>query len=225
MPRETPAATVMSMAARVSCTVAGRRSSTTRRAGARYWKDWPKSPRATLPRKSPYWTTRGSRSPRTPAGRLRDADVTQENVVVAPRLEVLQTLAHPVDGHRVVEPELRVLVPHDALELLVLGLAHLGIGHAALRDELLHFRVRVARELLRARLGEPLPEVPVGIVGHVGPPGEEEVVSARGALLPRGGDFEVLDVELDAHVAQHGCHRLGDLELLGIEVLHEDDVD
>ena len=63
MPSETPAAIVTSMATTVSCTVAGSRSRTTRRAGARYWKDWPKSPWATLRRKRPYWTIKGSRSP------------------------------------------------------------------------------------------------------------------------------------------------------------------
>jgi hypothetical protein len=61
-------------------------------------------------------------------------------------------------------------------------------------------------------------------VRHVGPAREEHVVGAR-ALLPRSGDLEVLDVELDPDLPEHGRHRLGDLELLRVEVLHEDEVE
>src|SRR5207253_11357278 len=92
--------------------------------------------------------------------RLGDRNVTQKDVVVAPRLEVPQAVADAVNRDGVVEPELRLVVPDDPLQLLVLGLAHLGIGHPRLGDELLHPRVGVAGELLRARLGTPLAEGP-----------------------------------------------------------------
>ena len=62
-------------------------------------------------------------------------------------------------------------------------------------------------------------------MGHVRPAGEEEIVGARRPLLARGGDLEVLDIELDAHLAEHRRDGLADLELLGIEVLHQDDID
>ena len=62
-------------------------------------------------------------------------------------------------------------------------------------------------------------------MGHVGPAGKEHVVVTGGPELPGGGDLEVLDVELDPHLAQHGGHGLGDLELLRVEVLHEDEVE
>ena len=64
MPSETPTAPMRNMAASASWAVAASRSVTTRRAGARYWKDWPKSPRNTLRMKIPYWTWSGSRRPR-----------------------------------------------------------------------------------------------------------------------------------------------------------------
>ena len=51
------------MAVSASWIVAGTRSTTTRRAGARYWNDWPKSPRTTDLTKMPYWTQSGSRRP------------------------------------------------------------------------------------------------------------------------------------------------------------------
>ena len=55
MPSETPTAPVRNMAASASWTVAASRSVTTCSAGARYWKDWPKSPRTTLRMKITYW--------------------------------------------------------------------------------------------------------------------------------------------------------------------------
>src|SRR2546422_480429 len=227
MPIETPTSTVSAMAVRASWIVAGTRSTTTRSAGDRYWKDWPKSPRTTLRRKIPYCTQIGSRRPRgrfssstadcgAPSGRsilagspgttrrmtktrietptsvtadcqirvsryeritargaLGDSDLVEEHVIVAPRLEVAQLVADRVDRDAVVRPDLRLLLPEDLLDLLVLLLAHFGIGHAALGDQLLDARIGKARELLRARLGEPLAEVPVGVVRHVRPAREE----------------------------------------------------
>src|SRR2546425_3999208 len=130
-------------------------------------------------------------------GALLDGDLAQKDVVVTPSLEALEPVADRVDGYAVVWPELDVLVPDDPLELLVLGLAGLRVGDAALGHELLHLGIVEARELLRTRLREPLAEVPVGVVGHVGPAGEEHVVVTGGPELPGGGDLEVLDVELD----------------------------
>ena len=40
-----------------------------------------------------------------------------------------------------------------------------------------------------------------------------------------GRDLEVLDVHGDPDVPEHGGHRLDDLELLGIEVLHQHEVE
>src|SRR5207249_8099114 len=119
---------------------------------------------------------------------LGDTDLVEEHVIVAPRLEVAQLVADRVDRDAVVRPDLRLVLPEDLLDLLVLLLAHLRIGHAALGDELLDARIGKARELLRPRPGEPLPEVPVGLVRHVRPARQEEVALARAALpAPRGG--------------------------------------
>src|SRR5438034_9969300 len=100
---------------------------------------------------------------------LRDTNLVQQHVVVASRLEVAQPVADRVDRDAIVRPDLRLVLPENLLDLLVLLLAHLRIRDAAFGDQLLHARFVESRHLLRPGPGEPLTEGPAGYVRHVGP--------------------------------------------------------
>src|SRR6516225_3937435 len=87
--------------------------------------------------RSPSGSGRGRRSPGDGDRASADGDLAQEDVVVPPGLEALQTVADGVDRHAVVRPQLRLVLPDHPLQLFVLGLLHLRIGNATIGHELL----------------------------------------------------------------------------------------